>query len=167
MAILITFAIQDCRPFMLDPWDPANTPGLRTLSRGYVYCVMCIIVMTAGVELVATRVPGYRASHVLAAFVVGFPIFGVLCGFLVGLLPHLAIYQMTYIAKTKTTAIIDDTIGDVRTSMREDYERLATLLRLRSQVLAAPGLPIRVPWLVPMIVALVGPLVAFLVSLKR
>lgn len=83
------------------------------------------------------------------------------------LLPHLAIYRMTYAGKIQTTASIDEAIGDVKTALSDDYGRLATLVGLRNQVSAAPALPIRAPWLVPLLAALIGPLVAFLLTLSR
>jgi hypothetical protein len=167
MVTLMTFAIRNCGPLTLDPWDPANTPGLRTLSRGYVYCLGLIIVMAAGLEIAATQVPGYPESFVLGIFVVGFPIFAVLCGVFVGLLPHLAIAHMTEDSKIRTKAVIDRAIGDLEDSMNDNHRRLATLVWLRSQVSAAPALPMKAPWFVPLAAALVGPLVAFLLTVKR
>jgi hypothetical protein len=167
MATLITLEIQFCGPLVLDPWDPSSTPGLRTLSRGYIYCVSVVIVIAAGLEVVATRVPGYQGSHALGVFVVGFPIFTVLCGIFVGLVPHLAISHMTYLGKMKTADLIDKAIGDINASMNKDHGRVATLVWLRSQVSSTPGLPMRAPWLVPLAAALIGPLVAFILTLKR
>jgi len=167
MATLMTFQIQNCGPLTLDPWDPASTPGLKTLSRGYIYCLSIVIIIAAGLEMVATKVPGYRDSFVLGIFVVGFPIFAVLCGLFVGVLPQLAINHITYVSKMRTVGLIDEAIGDVSTSMSKDHGRLATLVWLRGQVSAAPGLPLRAPWLVPLGAALIGPLVAFLLTVKR
>jgi hypothetical protein len=167
MVSLMIFVIQHCGPLILDPWDPANTPGLKTLSRGYVYCLIVLIVFAAILEIAATKIPDYQTTLVLEAFVVGFPIVAVVCGLVVAFLPHLAIYNMTYAGKMRTTAIIDESIGDVKTSMSHDHGRLATLVWLRNQLSAAPGLPIRVPWLLPLVAALLGPLVAFLLTLKR
>lgn len=165
MATLILTKIQHCGPLLLDPWEPASTPGLRTLSRGYIYCLCLVIVIAAGLEMVATSVPGYGESDVLKAFVIGFPIFAVLCGLFVGLLPHIIIAHLTYDGKMKTTAAIDESIGDIK-SVFTDHMRLATLVWLRNQVSATPSLPMRAPWLVPLIGALVGPLLAFLLTLK-
>jgi hypothetical protein len=165
MATLILTKIQRCGPLILDTWEPASTPGLRTLSRGYIYCLCIVIVVAAGLEMVATRVPGYGESDVLKAFVIGFPIFAVLCGLFVGLLPHVIIAHLTYEGKTRTTAAIDESIGDFKTVLT-DHVRLATLVWLRNQVSATPSLPMRAPWLVPLIAALVGPLLAFLLTLK-
>ena len=167
MATLITYEIGNCGLLILDQWDPANTPGLRTLSRGYIYCLCLLILIAAGLEIVATRVPDYQASYVLGAFVVGFPIFAVACGLFVSILPHITIERLTYASKMKTRALIDEEIGDVRASMAADHGRLVTLIWLRNQVVAAPGLPVRAPWLVPLMAALLGPLVAFLLALKR
>lgn len=167
MVTLMTFEIRNCRPLILDPWDPASTPGLRTLSRGYVYCLSLIIVIAAGLEIAATQVPGHEESFVLGAFVIGFPIFAVLCGIFVGLLPHIAIARMTDDGKVQIKAVIDQAIGDLRASINGDHGRLATLVWLRNQVSAAPRLPVKAPWFIPLAAALIGPLVAFLLTLKR
>jgi len=166
VAILITVEISNCRLLILDPWDPASTPGLRTLSRGYIYCLCLVIVLAAGLEIVATRVPDYRASFVLSAFVVGFPIFAVLCGLLVSVVPHMIIAHLTYVSKIRTRDLIDEEIGSIKASMATDHGRLVTLVWLRNQVYSAPDLPIRAPWLVPLMAALLGPFLAFLLTLK-
>jgi hypothetical protein len=166
MVTLMTFKMRDCGPLDLDEWDPARTPGLVTLSRGYVYCLGAIIVMAAGLEIVATRVPGYQDSMVLGAFVVGFPIFAVLCGIFISLLPHIAFARMTYDCKVTTIEAIDEAIGGLRELTSGDHGRIATLVWLRNQVSGAANLPIKAPWFVPLAAALVGPLVAFLLTLK-
>jgi hypothetical protein len=166
MAVLITWKVSKCGPLRLEMWDPAGTPGLRSLSHGYVYCVCMIIVFAAGLELAATRVPGYRTSNVLGAFIVGFPIFAVLCGLLVSILPHAIIAHLTYVSKRQSMVMIDESMGDIGRSIGSDHGRLVTLVWLRSQVGSAPSLPIRAPWLVPVMAALLGPLVAFLLTLN-
>jgi hypothetical protein len=163
---LFTLMLSKCGPLVLDPWDPASTPGLRTLSLGYIYCMSFIIVLSAGLEVAATEVPGYRESGVLSFFVVCFPIFAVLCGLFVMILPHVLIFHMTYLNKLQTRAIIDQQIGDLQASIAGDHGRLVTLIWLRSQVFNGPGIPIRVPWLVPLTAALVGPLAGFLLTIK-
>jgi hypothetical protein len=167
MATLLSFEIGKCGPLDLHPWDPAATPGVRTLSRGYLYCLALLIVLAGGLETVATTVPGYHESQVLRAFTIGFAVFAVLCGLFVTLFPHAIIAHATYIRKIETITMIDAEIGDIRSSMHSDHGRLVTLVWLRAQVLGSPALPIRVPWLVPMLAALVGPLLAFLLALKH
>ncbi len=145
LATLLMFKISSCGPLELDLWDPASTPGLRTLSHGYIYCLSLIIVLAAGLELAATAVPGYRESPVLGAFVIGFPIFAVLCGLLVMLVPHAIIFHLIYASKMRTREMIDEEIGDVRSSMATDHGRLVTLVWLRNQVQNSPAIPIRAP----------------------
>jgi hypothetical protein len=166
MVTLMTFKIKGCGPPALDEWDPARTPGLVTLSRGYVYCLIAIMVMAVGLELAATRVPGYKDSFVLGAFVVGLPIFAVMCGIFVALLPHIAFMQMTYDRKIRTIRTIDEAIGGPAALTDDDHGRVATLVWLRNQVSGAANLPIRAPWFVPLAAGLIGPLVAFLLTLK-
>jgi hypothetical protein len=67
----------------------------------------------------------------------------------------------------ETLILIDREIGDIQSTMKSDHGRLAVLVWLRGQVLGGRVLPIRVPWLVPMLAALVGPLLAFLLALKH
>jgi hypothetical protein len=167
MATLLAVKIGACGPLDLDPWDPATTPGLRTLSRGYIYCLVLMIVLAGGLETAAIVVPGYRESMALRGFVVGFAAFTVLCGLFVTLVPHSVIAHLTWVRKMETLILIDGEIGDIQSTMKSDHGRLAVLVWLRSQVLGGRVLPIRVPWLVPMLAALVGPLLAFVLALKH
>lgn len=166
MATLLSFEIGACGPLELHPWDPAATPGVRTLSRGYLYCLALLIVLAGGLETVATTVPGYHESQVLRAFTIGFAVFAVLCGLFVTLFPHAVIAHVTYVRKIQTITLIDEEIDDIRALMKSDHGRLGVLVWLRAQVLGSPALPIRVPWLVPLLAALVTPLLAFLLTLK-
>jgi hypothetical protein len=159
----------------LDFWEPASTPGMIRLSQGYILLLMIIAASTAVAEGVASRVPGYQHASAIHWFFVGAPVCGVALGILTAILPQRVLYRIILDAKFRSVSILDLRIMPLQEKLESsstdgelaDLDTLHRLVDLRSKVLSSPALPFGTAWLVPSIVALLGPFVAFLLGLRN
>lgn len=162
----IVHALERLGPLHLDIWDPATTPGLRVLGSGYIGFLIVTVLMAGAIEEVAITISALSHSVVLSTFLDIFPVGAVLFGLFIGVLPQLDISRLTTAGKDRTIACIDRSIGDLGAALSGDAARLSSLLSVRAQVRSAPNLPVRMPWLLPLVGALIGPLLAYLASAK-
>jgi hypothetical protein len=160
----LAFKLETLGPLDLDPWEPASTPGVRSMSEGYVLALGATVILSGIVEFMAIKVPSHQQSEVLAAFLVGFPIAAVVCGLAIGVLPQYAIYRIIAAGKEAGAARINMEIGTVDKAVSDNLGRSANLLALRAHISSSPNLPVQAPWLVPLVAALIGPLIAYLLT---
>jgi hypothetical protein len=163
---LLAYKIEGLEPENLDPWDPAFTPGLRALSGGYLLLFAFITATTGAIELIASRVPGYHHAASIRAFIVCAPVLGATVAIATGILPLRVLYRIILGGKLHTIRQIDNEIGNLSQALAQTDSNLSQLVELRAKVASAPGLPFRAPWLIPLIVTLIGPLIAFLLGQK-
>jgi hypothetical protein len=160
----LAYELERSGPLCLDKWEPASTLGIQELSGAYVILLILITASTGVAEFATTRVPGFYHAIAIRAFLVACPIVGAVLGVTVGILPQRVIYRIILRAKLQAAEVIDEEVGEIPSALKQDLDKVNTLVALRAKMMSTPNLPFRAPWLIPLVAGLLGPLVAFLLG---
>jgi hypothetical protein len=144
--------------------SPASTPGIASLSRGFAFSTSATLIALAAIEYLAVRVSSYGTGMTLTVVITAVPLVGVL-GFLVlGVVPHWLLFVVVREARMSALRRLVPLTGAAMPTNSKDISLRSPMVDLYRLIETSPGLPFSTSAIVQYAAAVLGAVLAFILT---